>query len=45
MPNSANSPLVARAMPVALDWSHPFGLNDRLTEKERMVRETTQTSH
>ena len=44
MPNSTNTPEVARAMPVALDWSHPFGSNDQLTEEERMVHDTVQIS-
>lgn len=42
MLNSANTPEVARAKPVALDWSDPFGLNDQLTEEERLVRDTAE---
>ncbi|WP_171131138.1 hypothetical protein [Ruegeria sp. HKCCA5014] len=42
MPDSTNSPEVARAKPFALDWSHTFGLNDRRTVEERMVHDTVQ---
>ena len=42
MLQKANTPANARAKPAGFAWEDPFGLEDQLTEEERMVRDTAR---
>ncbi len=42
MLRKANTPANARAKPAGFVWSDPFGLEEQLSEEERMVRDTAR---
>lgn len=41
-PFHPTTPEQARAKPAALDWADPFGLDNLLTDEERMIRDTAE---
>ena len=42
MPKDIHSPEVARSKMPSFDWADPFGLEDQLTDDERMIRDTAR---